>query len=494
MSELSQEFTIHPVGQGLFYSGTLKTPAGGFRMVMDCGSLSGASTIRSEADVFRNEQLLGQNVLDLLVISHFDADHVNHVKYLLRGGVQVRRLVMPFLGFAERLFLVLKRVETSSGPGPDDPDGDAAIRFAIDPIGELGPNLGGDSEIYLVESDDAPIEPDQGNLSDGDTALPERGERNEPSFVFDYDDKAGLGEAELNEAGFDGSGAKLFKVYDSKKGHVSETTSLLRLMDFLFYKRPLKSIEKEKEFYDRVFSLFCDKFDLKVTDPDFKNKAVEAVISLGGGTIVKEWFRQAADKSRLPVTTLANLNTTALCLLHRNLPGLMDLIYGSKWRNPVNGYYNDCRVDFNLFELHVFKGHASRLQQSNRRWIYGDDFYRHPNADRIFIYPNVLLTSDSFLYTDTQVELFTNKYRAYREDFWLMQLPHHGSSHNLHSLLPKNWYPRFRDASYFINYGLNNRDDHPDQEIINLLQGERFFPVHERQGLEFRLGLYNGGY
>lgn len=77
--------TIHTIGQGAFYSEKI----GHFRMVYDCGSLTlDASTLKKR--VFSD--LEGDTEIGLLFISHFDADHVNGVRYLEPSTV-----ILPFL-------------------------------------------------------------------------------------------------------------------------------------------------------------------------------------------------------------------------------------------------------------------------------------------------------------------------------------------------------------------------------------------------------------
>ena len=107
-----------------------------------------------------------------------------------------------------------------------------------------------------------------------------------------------------------------------------------------------------------------------------------------------------------------------------------------------------------------------------------------------FIYPNVLLTSDSFLLTEAQVSEFMNHYRNHWDDYWLFQIPHHGSEKNsngiLHSLIPKK-------ATNFINYGIGNRDDHPCSNVINSLvttgNSVKLISINQFTGIRFNLNF-----
>jgi len=476
MQLIEQKFTIHPVGQGLFYSGCIKTDQqqASFSMVMDCGSLSGAIDIRKEIDRFKAELMPYPKVLDLLVISHFDADHVNQIKYLLGDSIKVKRIVMPFLGFAERLFLVLKEVDNSNGYNPLNEE---ALQFTLDPLGSIKDNLDGDTEIYLVENDDDPIDD-----SDNNDDNPESTDSNDETFIFDYVGKQFIPQPDLINMGLGNSPATIYKVYDSKKGNIKGTKSFIKLMDFLFYKRPLKDIEKEQEFYGAIFEMFCIKSNLAPQNID-PLKLIEGIKALNNASCVKEWFKNAAEDLRLPVSTLTNLNTTALCLLHRNLKGIVNLVYGKNWNTKtINRQLN---IKHTLHHLHVFKHHTKILPTSFFGYYIYLNWYYNLNNENFFIYPNTLLTSDGFIRSESQLQSFTNKFNTYLRDIWLMQIPHHGSKNNLKSLDFKYWYPRYTDVAYFINYGLSNRDDHPDNEIIDLLENEDFYTVHERQGLEY---------
>jgi hypothetical protein len=155
---LLQEFTIHPVGQGLFYSGKIvHENKVKFRMVFDCGSNT-AGACQEEIEIYRDNDFLEKEVIDLLVISHFDADHVNQIGNLLKGNIKIKKLVMPFLTFEERLFLLL-RCFSNKKILPED---DFYIRFAIDPLGTIEVNFDGDSEVIIIDSGpDDPIDMDR---------------------------------------------------------------------------------------------------------------------------------------------------------------------------------------------------------------------------------------------------------------------------------------------------------------------------------------------
>lgn len=86
--------TFHPVGQGAFYTETFldyRYPIG--MVVYDCGVSGGNAPLIN----CLNEQfnMYGRNI-DLLFVSHFHADHISHVPYLL-ANCRVKAIVLPII-------------------------------------------------------------------------------------------------------------------------------------------------------------------------------------------------------------------------------------------------------------------------------------------------------------------------------------------------------------------------------------------------------------
>ena len=133
---------------------------------------------------------------------------------------------------------------------------------------------------------------------------------------------------------------------------------------------------------------------------------------------------------------------------------------------------------------------GSRIETQNFFNRYPFPHYYDDSPTNNFIYPNVLLTSDSFLLTEAQVSEFMNHYRNHWDDYWLFQIPHHGSEKNsngiLHSLIPKK-------ATNFINYGIGNRDDHPSSKVINSLvttgNSVKLISINQFTGIRFNLNF-----
>lgn len=478
----NQEFTIHPVGQGLFYSGkithNLKVK---FRMVFDCGSVTSRAG-QEEVAIYRDHNFVNGKTLDLLVISHFDQDHVNHIGLLLAGGIKVKKLVMPFITFSERLFLIAKHLEINKGYKPDN---DFFIRFTIDPLETLSENIGGDSEVFLIANE--PNEPIPQNSEDSR-------EINKPTdedkkFDFDFNE-AVKEEIDAKDFPTKNTQVKISKVKDCRKGNIA-TANSIKLMEFIFYRSSIG--EDEEKFYDKVKELFFDKFKIDSENSGHLDKIVDVVKKIKSGKEIKEIFTEAKeikDFKKYKAIAITDLNTTALSLLHKNLNGIFRFSrYFDEIKNEHHIYFGHTKSGITHLQKYIFSD-SSRIETehfSNRR-----PHLHHFNiASSKFVYPNVLLTSDSFLLSQNQANDFRNHYKNYWEDYWLFQIPHHASGKSsdgiLHSLIPPI-------SCNFINYGIGNSHKHPSSNVIESLvvtgNSKKTFSINQYTGIRFNLYIH----
>jgi len=86
------EVEFHPVGQGLFSSGKIFAEDGVFQFVYDCGSSSKAIFLKSEIE----ERFAKNESIDMVVLSHFDKDHVNGLIQLIER-CKIKSLFVPAL-------------------------------------------------------------------------------------------------------------------------------------------------------------------------------------------------------------------------------------------------------------------------------------------------------------------------------------------------------------------------------------------------------------
>lgn len=88
---------FHPIGQGAFYSERHDK----FNIVYDCGVLP--ETNLSEKVV--KQSFFPEESIDILFISHFDADHVNRIGILKKHCKEIRNVILPLLHDDVKLIL-----------------------------------------------------------------------------------------------------------------------------------------------------------------------------------------------------------------------------------------------------------------------------------------------------------------------------------------------------------------------------------------------------
>lgn len=143
---IDAKFKFHPIGQGCFYSGKIIYKHTPFNFVYDCGTDSRRIHLNKEITDYKAN--LENNVLDLLIISHFDADHVNGVFELLRG-IRCKTLLIPYYNPIERLLLAA----TSVGQGRE------YLEFLKNPINFFTDNDYNIDQIIIVNGPDDSDEP-----------------------------------------------------------------------------------------------------------------------------------------------------------------------------------------------------------------------------------------------------------------------------------------------------------------------------------------------
>jgi len=104
--------TFYNVGQGLFYSGLIKNDKQQLSFVYDCGSKSPnrEKILENAVEKFNKSFENSIKKIDLLVISHFHADHVNGLEKLL-DMAKVNTVVIPYFPPIVRLYYALANPE-----------------------------------------------------------------------------------------------------------------------------------------------------------------------------------------------------------------------------------------------------------------------------------------------------------------------------------------------------------------------------------------------
>lgn len=94
------DFKFHAIGQGCFYTGSIKTNSDEFVFVYDCGTHSPYAHLSESIQGFKKQH----KKINLLVISHFDEDHINGLKELL-SGISCDKVIIPYYNPSLRLSL-----------------------------------------------------------------------------------------------------------------------------------------------------------------------------------------------------------------------------------------------------------------------------------------------------------------------------------------------------------------------------------------------------
>lgn len=133
----SVDYNFWPVGQGLFASGVLNDEKSGkrFHWVYDCGTTSGKKYLNKALKRYKADKFHGHDKprIDLVVISHFDADHISGIVDLL-SKFSVQTLLLPYMPLWQRLLIAFES-------GVDSQQ--SVMRFYVDPVGFLNDAGGG---------------------------------------------------------------------------------------------------------------------------------------------------------------------------------------------------------------------------------------------------------------------------------------------------------------------------------------------------------------
>ena len=100
------KFKFHPVGQGLFYTGSIAS--GRYNFVYDCGTESRKHYLHNAIDSYVNELSFNSYnpSIDFVVISHLHSDHFNGL-YKLSQRVHIKNVYLPYLGNNKSIIKVI---------------------------------------------------------------------------------------------------------------------------------------------------------------------------------------------------------------------------------------------------------------------------------------------------------------------------------------------------------------------------------------------------
>ncbi|MES2288066.1 MAG: MBL fold metallo-hydrolase [Bacteroidota bacterium] len=277
---LSAHFKFYPVGQGCFYAGEILAPSNDkkFTIVFDCGTLSGRTYLQNSIQKFKQKY----TKIDLLVISHFDEDHVNGVNDLL-DGISCETVLIPY-------YTPLSRLGLFADNSSNNPDYDLFLRnptsyflqekFKVSKVIVIGNNNEGSIEL---NSNEKPTKPDN-DLT---------GEKIE----FDFDKFE-------NDSGF-------LKYVQEQEGNNFNNNDKINYLSF-----PLKISFKQK-FWEFVFYLKYFKENAKILN--FKTAIDNLLISIKSNNIQDLFDNislRASVRKAYKDTINGNVNYSSIVLYH----------------------------------------------------------------------------------------------------------------------------------------------------------------------------------
>lgn len=416
-----QEFVPYKVGQGLFYSG--KVEAGKrkdsnqtMRFVFDCGSTS-RKTGKAAVEQYLKD-ISPNNIIDLVVISHFDADHVNLFGELLRNNMKVKTLVLPFTPFAERLHIALS---LSADDFEKDQNGDT-VSLILNPVGFFSQFLDEQSTVILVTDDD-------------------QEEAGTQTFGFDFRFSAVTSpvSSKLVRSSFMSPHPRLFQM--SHQQVLNYRADENDLIFFQFYRKSVS--QSENKFYKELQKAFFEHCEVqKKENPEIAmSKVLSRIRRIRKASSVKALYNKVRllPKFKDFKVPNSNLNSTALGMLH------------------LSGTINSTE--------------ARSVELIQKSFKISTTTYNEKNT-------GVLLTSDMSLKTGKQVNALRQHFNNYWDRISLVQVPHHGSKHNSGSL----FFNAISGKKTFINHGEESRYRHPNREVKDCIRSAGLEPhldVHE---------------
>jgi hypothetical protein len=149
--QIDANFKFNKAGQGAFYTGYFSEHMcdSHFSVVYDCGtSTSEKEYIRKAIWKFKARLLVEHNnQLDLLMISHFDDDHINEIKTLIENLSKCETIVLPYLYPEERLLVYLAQVTKKKSISQD------YVEFLSDPYGFVT-QFGNIGQVIFLDGND----------------------------------------------------------------------------------------------------------------------------------------------------------------------------------------------------------------------------------------------------------------------------------------------------------------------------------------------------
>ena len=156
-------FTFHPVGHGLFYTGLIKPLSGNdqFTFIYDCGG----KTKKIINNAIEKDNL--PEIVDMLIISHFHSDHIKGIVELTKKH-RIKKAILPYLDDTQKIIYLASLAEEKENKAD-------LINFILNPEYLLGDN----TEIFYLTNNSDDIK----DIS-GESVRPREFSENDFDFVW----------------------------------------------------------------------------------------------------------------------------------------------------------------------------------------------------------------------------------------------------------------------------------------------------------------------
>jgi len=440
---------FHSVGQGCFYSGEIFCAPNSdpLRLVYDCGSETAGDALEREVDLYH--QVIHQSRLDVLILSHLDADHVNGLTLLLDNGLTARNVFLPYLNPTQRA------VAAAAAGAEADPD---YFELLADPV-EFLEGRGTENIIFIRGNEDEQNSETQQDIPPFD---PTRNDRDSPNLHDLEDDLQGKEHLHREEptkrVGKGGQPTQAKLPLDAPGPEPTRDLRPATKAQLHF-----KTDRKPFRLRDCWIGKFFHRDDMRLPLNSITG-SLDLSVRPGDSNSVQRYKRFLHEVN----DAFGTLD-----------PGrLVMAILNESDRKKLRNCYHHIRGNHNDVSLALWHGPIQMHARVRARSGPQGRFLRRTSAFGVSN-GGTLLTGD-LTCTDQVVDKMQRHFGGWLRESAFLYVPHHGSLHSWSSRLLAVTTPAIMPI---ISAGINNGYRHPHPQVIDSLEntngGVRWFVSNE---------------